>query len=478
MNFNSLSYLVFLPLVFAIYWSSPPKYKWIILLISSSYFYMSWNAKYISLILLITIISYVSALLIQSFNNKIHKKIFLYSNALISLGILCYYKYFNFFSESVTSFLNNLQIISIQLHPTTLDIILPVGISFYTFQSISYVVDVYKNDIRAEKNFGHYFTFISFFPQLVAGPIERSKNLLHQITNEKNFSYEQATYGIKLIVWGFFKKLVIANNLSPIVDTVYNSPFEYSGFSILFAIFAFSFQIYCDFSGYSDIAIGSAKLFGINLTTNFKSPYLSTSIKEFWSRWHISLSSWFRDYLYIPLGGNKLGKFRHISNILLTFLFSGLWHGANWTFIIWGLLHGIMYIISSCFSKVKISYRTSFLVAKILIVFIFCSYAWIFFRAQSITEALFLITNSFTIDFSQIIPQFKAIGLNKYNMIIISLSLFILFYFDFINQRHDVIIKISKLNIFARYSIYLLLIILIIFFTPYNSNSEFIYFQF
>ena len=344
MLFNSFAFAVFLPIVFILYWVLPHKARWILILAASYYFYMSWNAKYIFLILFTTIISYVAAILLEKTENLRTKKGILVGTAVICLGVLFFFKYFNFVSESVTAVF---RLFAIQMNPVLLNLLLPVGISFYTFQTLSYVIDVYKGDVKVEHHFGYYATFISFFPQLVAGPIERTNNLLPQIKTEHKFNYDQATYGLKLMVWGYFKKIVIADTLSQFVSKVYDAPQGFSGFALILATVFFTLQIYCDFSGYSDIAIGTAKLLGINLMTNFKSPYFSQSIKEFWSRWHISLSTWFRDYVYIPLGGSRVGKIRHAVNLLITFLISGLWHGANWTFVIWGGIHGLGQMIES-----------------------------------------------------------------------------------------------------------------------------------
>ncbi len=333
MLFNSLAFAIFLPIVFCVYWALPHKFRWPLLLIASYYFYMSWDPKYIVLILFTTAISFIAALLIEKFESIKTKKLILIISIMLCLAVLLYFKYFNFF---VNSFVMIFDIFAIKLHPITVSVLLPVGISFYTFQTLSYVIDVYKENVKAEHNFGIYATFISFFPQLVAGPIERTSNLLPQIKSEKKFNYESATYGLKLMVWGFFKKLAIADVVSVYVDRAYSSLHTCTGFDLVVALFFFTIQIYCDFSGYSDIAIGTAKLLGINLMTNFKSPYYSLSIKEFWGRWHISLSTWFRDYVYIPLGGNRCSKLKRDRNLILTFLASGLWHGANWTYIVWG----------------------------------------------------------------------------------------------------------------------------------------------
>lgn len=293
---------------------------------------MSWNPKYILLIVFSSLTSYLGALLIEKSQSIIAKKTILVFSISISLGCLIFFKYFNFFSEE---FVKIVSLFGIKYSPIMIDVILPVGISFYTFQTLSYVIDVY-NGGECEKNFGKYSAFVSFFPQLVAGPIERSADLLPQIKKEHSFVYEEGTYGLKLMLWGFFKKVVIADTLAGYVDSVFDSSHEFKGFALVCATVMFAIQIYCDFSGYSDIARGTAKLFNINLLVNFNSPYLSKSFKEFWERWHISLSRWFKDYLYIPLGGNRKGKSRTYINLVITFMLSGLWHGANVTYIAWG----------------------------------------------------------------------------------------------------------------------------------------------
>ena len=400
MLFNSWQFGVFLPIVFGIYWALPQKFRWILLFVSSYYFYMSWNVKYVVLILFTTTVSYFAAISIEKFKSDKAKKLILVSTLISCLGVLFVFKYFNFFSES---FVKLMSMFSIKLHPMTLKLLLPVGISFYTFQTLSYVIDVYRGNVKAEKHFGIYATFISFFPQLVAGPIERTKNLLPQIKEHHEFNYEQATYGLKLMAWGFFKKLVIADNVAVYVDRVFDDVYKFEGFALILATFFFTIQIYCDFSGYSDIARGTAKLFGIDLMENFRSPYFSSSIREFWSRWHISLSTWFRDYVYIPLGGNRVSKTRHYINLMITFIISGLWHGANLTFIIWGAVHGLAQIIENIFMKDK-NYQPHGLkrVIKVLITFIFCMFAWVFFRAQSINEALYVFENMFRGIFSPV----------------------------------------------------------------------------
>ena len=345
MSFDSSIFILFMVIVFIIYWSINSKYRWILLLLASYYFYMSWDIKGISLIIFTTILSYTSARLMERTNKKKERKLILFLTLVIILGILFFFKYFNFFSNTTRKIF---MLFSIKLHPMTLKLFLPIGISF---QTIAYLVDVYRETIKSEKHLGKYAVFISFFPQIVSGPIGRANSLLPQINSEHIFNYEKVTYGLKQIAWGVFKKFAIANTLSIYVDKIFNDVHNYKGFSLIIVSLFFTLQIYCDFSGYSDIAIGLAKLLDIDLITNFKSPYFSSSIKEFWSRWHISLSTWLRDYVYIPLGGNRCSKLKNKMNLIITFLVSGLWHGANWTFIFWGGIHGIAQVIENLFSK-------------------------------------------------------------------------------------------------------------------------------
>ncbi len=478
MLFNSLSFAIFLPVVFILYWTFPHRFRWMILLIASYYFYMSWNIKYVVLILATTIVSYGTALLLEKTDNLKYKRALLALAAAISLGILFFFKYFNFFQENITVILNAF---AIQLHPTTLKLLLPVGISFYTFQTLSYVIDVYRGTISAEHHFGKYAAFISFFPQLVAGPIERTSNLLPQIKAEHHFDYDKASYGMKLMVWGFFKKLVIADVFAGYVDAIYNTPHAFKGFSLVLATFLFTFQIYCDFSGYSDIAIGCAKLLDIDLMQNFNSPYFSASIKEFWSRWHISLSTWFRDYVYIPLGGNRKGKLRTYLNLILTFFVSGLWHGANWTYVIWGGIHGLLQVIEKVIFKNTPARRFSlrwFL--QVILVFFLCSFAWIFFRANTLAEANLIIANLFygcSNPVRYFLNGFYDIGLSMETIMIPAISLFILGLYDFFSLKTDVIRWISSRHIVVRYSIYFAMLVFIMLFKS-STEAAFVYFQF
>lgn len=333
MLFNSIEFALFLPCIFILYWKMSHNKRWFLLLVVSYIFYMSWNIECVILIFINTVISFFCAIQLKKANSKKVKLAFLWLAVVFCIGTLFVFKYFNFIYNIFCAALNQIQL---STQPLVLNLILPVGISFYTFQTLSYVIDVYREKVEPEKHLGIYATFISFFPQLVAGPIERTENLLPQIEKEKTFNYEETVYGLKLMAWGYFKKIVIADNLAVFVDRIYNNVMEFRGLSLLIATLFFAFQIYCDFSGYSDIAVGIGKLFGVNLVTNFKSPYLSLSIHEFWKRWHITLSSWFLDYVYIPLGGNRKGRLRHAINLMITFLLSGLWHGASGTYILWG----------------------------------------------------------------------------------------------------------------------------------------------
>lgn len=478
MLFNSLSFAVFLPIVFSIYWLLPHKYRWVLILAASYYFYMSWNARYIVLIFFTTCVSYGAARFLENEENPKIKKLILGVSALLCLLVLFFFKYFNFVSESVTSFLG---IFAIRLNPLTLKLALPVGISFYTFQTLSYVIDVYRGQIPAEKHFGYYAAFVSFFPQLVAGPIERASDLMPQIKEEHTFDYDNAVYGLKLMAWGLFKKMVIADTLANYVSAVYDAPGTKAGFALILATFFFAFQIYCDFSGYSDIAVGTAKLFGIHLSTNFKSPYFSQSVKEFWSRWHISLSTWFRDYVYIPLGGNRTKKARHAWNLFITFLLSGLWHGADWTFVVWGGIHGLAQIAENLIlpkNRLKSRGITAFF--RTIFVFLFVSFAWVFFVSASLPDALYVIKHAFdgiSDPASYIYNGYAGIGMSVSSIIKENVFLVFLLVFDRMSLGSDVIAESGKLKTPVRWTIYVLLSLAILFFSQ-KGAAEFIYFQF
>jgi len=402
MLFNSLEFLVFFPVVVSGYYFLPPRYRWILLLAASYLFYMAWRVEYLALLLLSTGVDYFCSRKMDEASSLLKKRAFLYISLFTNLGVLLTFKYYNFFIEEVGRLLS---LISISVTTPTLELLLPMGISFYTFQTMSYTIDVYNGRIKAERHLGIFALFVSFFPQLVAGPIERAGNLLSELKKEHSFSYRNVADGLKLMAWGFFKKIVIADRLAIMVDHVYHAPTEYFALPLALSTILFAFQIFCDFSGYSDIAIGAALVLGVKLMRNFNRPYHATSPREFWKRWHISLSTWFRDYVYIPLGGNRTVKWRWYYNLFITFTISGLWHGANWTFIIWGALHGGYLIVSHATSrwrkplenKLKGVWQQKVLHhLKQSLTFVAVVFAWIFFRAQSLSDASWIVQNMFS----------------------------------------------------------------------------------
>ncbi len=411
MLFNSLEFLIFYPVVTLAYFLMPTlRVRNLLMLAASYFFYMQYKPEYALLMLLSTLIDYIAALGMSKTEKKITKRLWLTLSLFGNLGMLFFFKYFNFFNINVAGLLS---FFNVAYQPLSLDVLLPVGISFYTFQTLSYTIDVYRGDLPAERDFFDFALYVSFFPQLVAGPIERSTNLLPQFKVHHEFDTKRASSGLRLMLWGFFKKVVIADRLAVIVDTVYNNPTSYSGVIYIIATIAFAFQIYCDFSGYSDIAIGSARIMGFGLMNNFERPYLSKSITEFWRRWHISLSTWFRDYLYFPLGGNRKGYFRTLFNLFIIFLVSGLWHGASWTFVIWGALNGIAIVIEKILGIGSKSGKKEYMEQKALerrkkpfvlrflsavvgiiptiLTFAFTCFTWVFFRARSVTEAFYML---------------------------------------------------------------------------------------
>ena len=476
MLFNSLAYVCFLPIVFVLYWAIPSKYRCYLLLLASYYFYMSWNAKYVVLIAFTTLISFFAGLLLETTSDSRVKKVIIGVATLCCLSVLFFFKYFNFVTINLGRLLS---LFSIKLTPITLDLLLPFGISFYTFQTLSYVIDVYHGKVSAERNIVVYATFISFFPQLVAGPIERSSNLLPQIKTEHKFNEQKAIDGLKLMLWGYYKKLLIADNISVYVDSVYKELSSYRGFDLLLTIFFFSMQIYCDFSGYSDIAIGTAKLLDIDLMTNFKSPYFSSSIREFWSRWHISLSTWFKDYLYIPLGGNRCSKARNFFNLIFTFLVSGLWHGSSLTFVLWGGLHGVAQVIEKMLDNRLKRIRSNNVGIWIcrLGVFVFCNCMWVFFRAQGRSSALYIfkhvfdgIRNPKLYFISSLLPQST--------LVLLMLYVFVLAIHDYIDMQEGRIAGVLSQDKALAWTGYVLLGLVILFGAQKGVAAEFVYFQF
>lgn len=472
MLFNTLAYAVFLPVVFILYWVIPAKYRWILLLAASYYFYMSWNYKYVVLILFTTLVSYAAALFLERTKKRAAKNVIVIAALCLCLGVLFVFKYYNFAVSTLSHLFH--------FSPRYLNLLLPVGISFYTFQTLSYVIDVYRGDVPAEKHFGKYATFVSFFPQLVAGPIERSASLLPQIHRKHEIDLENMYYGIRLIVWGLFKKMVVADNLAVFVDQVYGDIYSFSGGTILIATVFFSVQIYCDFSGYSDIARGSAKLFGIELMENFKSPYFATSVRDFWGRWHISLSSWFRDYLYIPLGGNRVGRFRNCINVMVTFLVSGLWHGANWSFVVWGGIHGLAQVFENVLGIKKAKGHGVLVFLRRAAVFVFVAFAWIFFRADNVQQGFYAVGSLFqgiSHPLLYLREGFHAVGLHWDFLPYLALYFIPLFVFDFVSLKKDIPAWIGSKGSVLRHGYMIILIVFLLFFC-YVGKSTFVYFQF
>jgi len=416
---------------------------------------------------------------------KKNRKKWLFISIFSNLGILFGFKYFNFFSENIQILFNQYNIF---YDIPFFNVLLPVGISFYTFQTLSYSIDVYNGKTAAQKHLGVFAVYVSFFPQLVAGPIERSNHLLPQFFQEHKFSYNRVKSGLQKMLWGFFKKIVIADNLAVLVDGVYNNLDSYTGITLIVATIFFTFQIYCDFSGYSDIAIGTARVMGFELRENFKRPYFSKSIQEFWQRWHITLSSWFKDYLYIPLGGNRVVKWKWYYNIIITFLLSGLWHGANWTFIIWGALHGLYLIFAitlnypkKYFSKKISSYSPKIdKTIDVIVTFILVTFAWIFFRANNLDDAIYVIKNMFANlnEYNNIGAQFRGIGIYLNDLIKYFFLILFLIGYSAYERTDDVWNKLQLKPSWIRWSIYYIMVYGILFLAPHSTINNFIYFQF
>jgi alginate O-acetyltransferase complex protein AlgI len=480
MLFNSITYFFFIVIVFALYWSVLKKnFKWqnLFLFAASYCFYGWWDVRFLVLIFISSIVDFFLGRAIYRQPEKIKKRYLLLICMFINLGMLGFFKYFNFFIETFSSLS-----VKIGLQPNlhTLQIILPVGISFYTFQSLSYSIDIYRGKIKPTNDFISFMTFVSFFPQLVAGPIERASHLLPQFLKARTFNRENLVSGFRFILYGLFKKMVIADRLDYFVGHIYDSPGKYDGTVMLAATFMFGFQIYCDFSGYSDIAIGSARLLGFDLMQNFRTPYLSKSFKEFWQRWHISLSTWFRDYVYIPLGGNRVSQGQWIFNILFTFTLSGLWHGASLTFIVWGFLNGLFLVVENFISKFSLlPKRSSWL--GFLTTFVLVNLTWVFFRAGSFDLSLYIMSGFSHLDFD-FLP--KALSLfNEDNIfrefaisLLVSFPLFLIFEILINQADFDHIVK--KTGKILRWGIYFLLAFMILIFGVLNSAPQFIYFQF
>lgn len=482
MLFNSVEFIVFFVVVFILYWfvlQKNLKLQNMLLLAGSYFFYGWWDWRFLFLIILSSSVDYYLGSRIYNADKEKTRKRLLYFSLGVNLGFLGFFKYFNFFIDSLVHVLSQL---NIDADIYVLNIILPVGISFYTFQTLSYTLDIYKKKMRPTNDILSFFTFVAFFPQLVAGPIERAKHLLPQFSKSRKFDYDIARRGGQLILLGFFKKIVIADSLAILVDAVYNNPDNYTGFPMIVATVFFAFQIYCDFSGYSDIAIGLANILGFDLMTNFRTPYFSKSLTEFWRRWHISLSTWFRDYVYIPLGGSRVKSYRVNINIFITFLLSGLWHGANWTFIIWGGIHGLFLIIEKYVLKAT---KKNYLLKSwlsIIYTFIIVCFAWIFFRSNNVADAFYIINHLFSdmsswSNFTEMSLKFRGMGLTLSDLTSTLIFLFILISMETIMIFSKLKMYLEKQNI-IRWSVYIFLLISIITKAAENEAGNFIYFQF
>ena len=442
MAFNSLHFLLFFPVACLLFFLLPLRVRWVWLLVASYYFYMSWNASYALLILTSTVVTYCGGLLIHRFAAPWKRRTVLALSFLVNLAILVFFKYANFIIDNVNGLLG---LVSPDRHYGHLDLLLPVGISFYTFQALSYTMDVYRGKIGAETNFFRYALFVSFFPQLVAGPIERSANLLPQIWIEHKFDWARVRNGLYLMAWGFFLKMVIADRLAIAVDAIFGNYTSYPGLMIILGTIMFGMQIYCDFNGYSQIAIGAAEVLGFSLMSNFAQPYFARSVQEFWRRWHVSLSTWFRDYLYIPLGGSRCGKVRSCLNIAVTFLASGLWHGASWNFVAWGGLHGA-YLVVEKLEKDLFERRAKRTgtpagnpgwglreLVKVAITFFLVQFAWLFFRSSSCSQAFGILRRIGSSDIGFFTT--RDCGLGTPQIVLLVLSVLLLFAVDAMHER-------------------------------------------
>lgn len=488
MIFNSLHFLFFFTVVTTIYFLLPHKYRWFLLLTGSCYFYMAFIPIYILIMAFVVIIDYFAGLYIEKSSGK-RRTLFLIVSLIANIGILAVFKYYNFINQNLTELLH---FIGFENPVSSMSIILPLGLSFHTFKAMSYTIEVYRGNQKAEKNFGIYAAYSMFFPLMVAGPIERPQSLLHQFYEKHYFDYNRVVDGLQLIAWGLIKKVVIADRLALVVDHVYNNPHEHAGFSLIIATIFFSFQIFCDFSGYSDIAIGTGKVLGFKLMENFDRPYHSRSISEFWKRWHISLSSWFKDYLYIPLGGNRVAVPRWYFNLFLVFLVSGLWHGANWTFIIWGALHGFYIIFALITRKIRMAFtRLTGLnkfpklrnAIQILTTYFLVTFAWIFFRANSASDALYIAKYSFlglSKDFYKLIhnlPLSINLGVTSTELYIGILSILLLEGIHIMQYKYRIRDWIKLQPLYLRWGIYYASLFMVLFLGVFG-NRQFIYFQF
>lgn len=493
MIFNSVSYLLFFPIVVLLYFALPYRLRNVWLLVASYYFYMNWNAKYAILLAGSTLITFASSLLVSYFRDKGKMKLAKWSLAgsfILNIGILFVFKYSGFFAENINRLM---EFLGQGARISAFDVVLPVGISFYIFQALSYTMDVYRGEIKATRNLLRYALFVSFFPQLVAGPIERSKNLLAQFEEKHTFDVDRIRSGLLTMLWGLFMKIVIADNLSGIVTNVYENYLSYTGVEIILATALFAFQIYCDFGGYSYIAIGSARVIGFKLMDNFDCPYLATSVVDFWKRWHISLTSWFRDYLYIPLGGNRKGKVRKYINIMIVFLVSGLWHGANWTYVVWGGLNGLYQVAEQVSEPLRRKWRAFFHVDVSrfsyrffagLWTFVLVDFSWMFFRAESFSQVFGMLRQiKANFGFSRLFGYgMSHWGLDTAELVALAAAFALLFLVDVCRYKgKDLNHIVLQQGAPFRYLVYGTLLLMIMFFGIYGyeyAQTAFIYFQF
>ncbi len=480
MLFNSIDFALFFPIVFIVYWilSKHLKARNAFVLLSSYVFYGWWDWRFLFLIAFSSIVDFIVGQQLHKTEKKGKRKRILLISLFVNIGLLVYFKYTNFFIES---FVESFRLFGAEIESTTLNIILPVGISFYTFQTLSYTIDIYRKQLEPTKDILAFFAFVSFFPQLVAGPIERASHLLPQFFKTHKFDYQMIKSGLLLMAWGLFKKMVIADRAAILANQVYNDLGLYQGYEVVIATLCFALQIYCDFSGYSDIAIGAGKTLGFDLMRNFDSPYFSTSITEFWRRWHISLSTWFRDYVYIPLGGSRLGEFKTYLNLFIVFLVSGLWHGAAITFVIWGAIHGVIIVLEKATSKLRkqVFERSNYLKTLIglPVTFTIVCVSWVFFRANSFSDSVLVFKNAMLPSMSESIFN---LGLNEREFKVLLVAIVVLIIKDLFDRRDSWIVKLHHQFFVLRWMSYILIALSIIYYGVYGSEeaAEFIYFQF
>ena len=496
MLFNSIHYLVYFAVVVTAYFACPPRRRWILLLAASYYFYMCWRIEYTLMLVFITLVDYFAALdMVRHPAGSVRRKLPLIASLIGNLGLLFAFKYWNFFNDSVASLFAQFNVLYDVPH---IHMLLPVGISFHTFQSVSYNIDVYRDRIRPERHFGIFALFVSYFPQLVAGPIERGEHILPQFHETHRFDYARVVRGLQLASWGMFKKVVVADRLAVVADNVYNNLGGHSPAHVAIATVFFAFQIYCDFSGYTDIARGSAEVLGVRLVRNFDRPYFASSIGEFWRRWHISLSSWFRDYVYVPLGGNRASAPRWYANLLITFLVSGLWHGAKWTFVVWGALNGVYLLLEIWLAAplrrlaTRLGLDSAVWLRRgigIAATFSLTCFAWIFFRANNIDDALHAATQipagliAITaclarFDGTALYTLLRGLGLQPADLALAMGSIGVLLLVDAFGSRIDLRAWIAARPIAVRWAAYYAAASSILFFGAFNSAQQFIYFQF